>query len=206
MDTDTVKQALESLTAQNPNKDTGGEQNALQAKRTAITGLQPEAVARMQEKMIAAGYLPRNPASHAKLAAYLVRPLVKGLVIWGDVGTGKTLFFEKFRPSVRICQARRMLAAAHGEIEAGANTSMSLVIDDLGKEPTMHEYGETSEALADIICARYLSFQRYRTFTHITTELNPKQIAARYGARVLDRLREMCYFHHLTGRSARGEQ
>jgi DNA replication protein DnaC len=74
-----------------------------------------------------------------------------------------------------------------------------LVIDDLGVE-----YGDKSgvwqsriDALLD---ARYRDYRK----TIITTNLDPKAIAERYGQRVGDRLREDTVWFRVPGRSRRG--
>ena len=63
-----------------------------------------------------------------------------------------------------------------------------LAIEDMGREPTeVLDYGNILNPVIDLIEYRYDA----QLFTIITTNLNPKEIRAKYGARVADRFNEM---------------
>jgi DNA replication protein DnaC len=78
-----------------------------------------------------------------------------------------------------------------------------LAIDDLGDEPTANRYGTKEETLSRVICDRYEVFCRHRVPTFISTNMTPAEIHNRYGARVADRIREMCWTINLVGESIR---
>ena len=65
-----------------------------------------------------------------------------------------------------------------------------LAIDDLGKEPTeVLDYGNVLNPVIDILEYRY----NRQLFTVVTTNLTPKEIREKYGARIADRFNEMLH-------------
>lgn len=63
-----------------------------------------------------------------------------------------------------------------------------LAVDELGEEPkTVLEYGNALNPIIDLIEHRY----NHQKFTVITSNLDPKEISEKYGARIADRFREM---------------
>ena len=63
-----------------------------------------------------------------------------------------------------------------------------IAIEDMGREPVeVMEYGNVLNPVIDLLEYRYNA----QLFTIITTNLVPKEIRGRYGARIADRLNEM---------------
>jgi DNA replication protein DnaC len=137
---------------------------------------------------------------------------LKGYNIWlcGNVGTGKTYFFEtmsrvradKGLDPIRklsmietmgwtMDQAREWLDDSEG---------FDIVIDDVGTEPEMNNYGVRAE-LFPYILERRMGVWRRRT--HMTSNLGPADILKRYDRRVADRFTEMFKLEKLESKKSR---
>ncbi|MBR1927378.1 MAG: hypothetical protein IJ840_06475 [Bacteroidales bacterium] len=73
------------------------------------------------------------------------------------------------------------------------------IIDELGVEMQMNDYGEKCEGFNLVINAA----ERYNRPMFITTNLTEEQILARYGERTLDRLGHLCKMVKFSGESLR---
>lgn len=81
------------------------------------------------------------------------------------------------------------LAKSSEQLSKLMRTAGILVIDDLGQEETsIKDYGTTRLPMIELINYRY---DHYLPMV-ITTNLDDKKIAERYGERIMDRLREDC--------------
>lgn len=176
----------------------------------------------MQAAMNGAGYSPDYcPDAHRKLAEYVLRSERgdnRGLFLYGNCGTGKTMFLTKFvRVKFRTATDIQKRYAGKGltqEWEEWVHGHYNdtyvhlppepIIIDDLGTEPTSKRFGETREILEAVISARYKYWQQSDISTHITSNLSGQQLDAKYGRRITDRIREMCVPIKFEGRSARG--
>ena len=65
------------------------------------------------------------------------------------------------------------------------------MFDDLGLENIMNYYGNNCSVMAEILLSRYDLFHGFGMLTHLTTNLNSKEIETMYGIRVRSRMREM---------------
>lgn len=75
-----------------------------------------------------------------------------------------------------------------------------LAIDDLGCEPVeVMSYGNVLTPTVELIMARY----ERQLYTMVTTNIEPRKIAERYGERVADRFREMLYIIPFTNKTYR---
>lgn len=82
-------------------------------------------------------------------------------------------------------------------------TATQLAIDDMGKEPKeVMDYGNVLSPIVELIEYRYEAM----LWTVISTNLTPKQISEKYGARVADRFSEMLEVVVFGRRSYRREQ
>jgi hypothetical protein len=181
----------------------------------------PEMVEIQKQKMISTGYLRLIPESFDKLARFMAYREAgmnrKGLVLWGDNGTGKTRWANHFaRAKCRAAQEIVVSWRQHGSESAlsfvspcreyGAHLNHpggDVLIDDLGAEHTLNDFGNKIEALADVIVDRYCWFSREMGKTYITTNLSPEQITKRYDDRIISRLYEMCTFIEFKGSDVR---
>ena len=125
-----------------------------------------------------------------------------GLMIVGDVGTGKTTLmkavvrtfadYKKRAEMLSACDIRdyavnRDTAGEYGRLKKYVPI---LAIDDLGTEgATFKDYGNALHPMAELIAARYDN----NAPTFITTNLTMTDISEQYGKRMRDRLAEMCH-------------
>lgn len=175
----------------------------------------------MQKKLEDSGYVDDyDPEAHTRLADYLVRLQKgdpRGLVLIGNVGTGKTFFATRYLR----CRLRHAVTVVTKYQELGYSNNFQewlhreyhdknvdkppedVILDDVGAEPVAKRYGETREVIADVIAERYTYWQKHNAKTVITSNLSKQQFDDRYGRRVTDRLAEMCITVEFNGKSAR---
>jgi len=128
----------------------------------------------------------------------------KGLLLSGPVGCGKTSFM-KLLPTIvphkkpfEIIPTRNIIfdfnAKGYG-IMTSYTEEIVFCFDDLGVEPTGCHYGKNCNVMGEILLTRYdlytqtIHSQR-QIKTHLTTNLNAKELEDRYGSRLRSRLRE----------------
>lgn len=129
-----------------------------------------------------------------------------GMIFLGLCGNGKTTMLYAFQQSVNYLNRQKLFADSSQigiqimdakeiagiakdvkEFRTIKNRPM-LAIEDMGREPTeVLDYGNILNPVIDLIEYRYDA----QLFTIITTNLNPEEIRAKYGARVADRFNEM---------------
>ena len=129
-----------------------------------------------------------------------------GMIFLGLCGNGKTTMLYAFQQSVNYLNRKNLFADSSQigiqimdakeiagiakdvkEFRTIKNRPM-LAIEDMGREPTeVLDYGNILNPVIDLIEYRYDA----QLFTIITTNLSPKEIRAKYGARVADRFNEM---------------
>lgn len=144
----------------------------------------------------------------------------KGLWLYGNIGTGKTTLLEVVR---RFCKLVRPYdnkgfpysfrttnaLEVCGEYSTNGHVGIATYInsgrqafDELGSEsiPTGY-YGTPMNVFQYILQRRYDN--RYKSFTHVTTNLSIKQISEYYGPRIYDRCKEMFNFVEMGGKTWR---
>lgn len=130
-----------------------------------------------------------------------------GLMVMGLYGNGKTTMLHAMQRvvncliqertadttlgrGVRIVNAKSVAVMGRDKRQMLENIMREplLAIEDMGREPTESmEYGNVSNPVIDLLEYRYDE----QLFTCVTTNLNKREIRAKYGARVADRLNEM---------------
>ena len=147
--------------------------------------------------------------------------LSKGLLVYGDLGVGKSKLFELIQKTGRKIIQRTgnsrmhfrsiscgqfvsnyMLVSkarerhTHLEFKIENYYKGSLYIDDLGIEPLAFNSYELLESVL---------FERHRNnaLTFVTTNLSVSEISSKYGERIGDRLNEMFNFIKWEGKSWR---
>lgn len=154
------------------------------------------------------------------VAAWLAREprqnidLNKGLLIIGNVGTGKTLLLRALREAMRdsygamfgIRSCAEMVRVFADEGYQGIEDWLNgphVCFDDLGSEQAGAHYANKTNLMAEVIEARYerLSSGR-KCWTHLSTNLGTDEIERRYGARAYSRLKHMCNLLDLGSSSA----
>lgn len=144
--------------------------------------------------------------------------LKKGVYIFGNCGTGKTIILSFFRRNshnpyvIKPCIDLALEYQKEGAdtiikydsliktSDPGyyyGNTKLGLCFEDLGTEDEKKNFGNLSNVLADLILKRYTNLYDYDgnevlvAKTHATTNLSMSEIKERYGSRVHSRITEM---------------
>ncbi len=136
----------------------------------------------------------------------------KGLMLMGDCGRGKSLILNYVLP-VLFRLHERNVRPVHAQdlgrlfpnslcnetyLDRLLQTSFP-IIDEVGVEPMMNDYGEKTEGLNMILNAA----ERYHRPVFISTNLTELQLLDRYGERTVDRLAHLCRTVHFKGDSLR---
>ena len=150
--------------------------------------------------------------------------LRKGLLIIGNVGTGKTtlmkLFAKNQKSSYEIESCRRLsdkyAIEGVGLLEENGNikycqpsfttflqNNLGICYDDLGTERNGIRYGDSVNIMEHILLNRYENSKIPFFRTHITTNLTADEIEQMYGTRVRSRMREMFNTIVLDGKDRR---
>jgi DNA replication protein DnaC len=135
--------------------------------------------------------------------------LCKGIMLTGPVGCGKTTLMNLMRYflpahhryTIKPCREIAIEFAKEGyealirhtrkSFNTYTNLPFTTCFDDLGLEPPVQHYGNSSNTMSEILLSRYDHFMLNSMLTHITTNLSATEIEERYGLRVRSRLREM---------------
>lgn len=134
--------------------------------------------------------------------------LNKGILILGNIGSGKTLIMRIF---VEFMRYSEKIIATYSAIEivdifkSGAYRDRlfisPLFIDDIGTEQVeIVNYGTKEMPLHDIISRRYLN---NRLMMFATSNLSASKINERYGDRIKDRFKDMFNIIKLKGETRR---
>jgi len=164
-------------------------------------------VVRVQQFMIDHGYLPTDPTAHRKLAIYLRNRAMgqasRGLLLSGKTGVGKSFWLQTFcdqRPMYSAFQLERLWQEGRDvfydqmKFIGGSVVQPHLqevILDDVGDETGLVDYGTPIEVMKEAIALRYEMFKSLGSKTYISTNLDPEDFLTRYGARIESRMREM---------------
>ncbi len=122
----------------------------------------------------------------------------KGLWIMGTSGSGKTALATAAYGRVPVVRCADM------ELDAAIYALGGIILDDLGSESTLNEYGVRREPVAEWFCRQYdnggIDFSRFAA----TTNLTPPEIRERYGERFWSRFSSSALRLVLTGGDKRG--
>lgn len=163
-------------------------------KEEPVRTVNPKWVEWVASKFVEYGY-EITPETIQIITDYLA-----GYNLWlcGNVGTGKTFFFEvmnkvrKLKWVPRICKLS-MIDTQGWDMEIAREWAQDyadedVIIDDVGAEPTMKSWGQEAELFPYLLEKRMqLSGKR----THLTSNLGIIDIKRRYGERVSDRFVQM---------------
>ena len=132
-----------------------------------------------------------------------------GLFVWGGFGCGKTSLLKAISSRsprmmlwIDLCNAESVdqLDVRQWPRWNGEAMKYDVVLDDLGAEATLSDYGIRRELAGEFI-VRYHLAGRGRLF--VTTNLNGEELEARYTMRVCSRLKELTIPLHLKGADKR---
>jgi predicted ATPase len=166
-------------------------------------------------------YFNGDPAIHSKFN------LDKGLLITGNIGSGKTDLMKLFAKYSQIQDLTRKFSMSIAEeivsrfsLEGikGIQNYMRQVpdstnnyqfnfkgycIDDLGMEKeTVMYFGDKEDPMSKILYTRYELF-KFGIYTHATTNLSTEDLLERYGERIYSRMKEMFNWVVLDGKDRR---
>jgi len=158
------------------------------------------------------GILPRHKRIYDSMAKYLTETKLdcrkKGLLLFGNPGTGKSF-------AVKVIAAFRKihlytcdeLEEKHAESKEAfwqiIKEPKDIIIDDLGTESEVNDFGNKFELFEKAINERHRLFERYGTRTLITANMSGEAIKERYSERIYSRLHEMCECVNATGEDLR---
>ena len=141
----------------------------------------------------------------------------KGLFLYGDCGRGKSVIIRYMIPALLAMKDRDAKAYAADEFtrrqqevrpvtEEEPLTVLDVlkfvrypIIDDVGTEPPINDYGIRYEGFSQIMAA---AEDRLKP-VFASTNLTPEQIGERYGIRTLDRIGRLCRCIEFRGASLR---
>ncbi len=151
--------------------------------------------------------------------------LDKGILLYGDVGTGKTSLMRLFGRNKRqcydiaACPELTKLYRVNGEeaIEVMSKIRMEpqdaryffhrtvgYCYDDLGKEEEGNHFGNKANVMGEILTNRYNLYPAVSfNHTHVTTNCTLPELLDRYGSRVESRISQMFNFMQLPGNDRR---
>ena len=131
----------------------------------------------------------------------------KGLVVSGEYGVGKSALAaiaarafggSVFRVRLALQDETERLTRPWQEYWAADPYAQNVWLDDLGAEQAASEYGVRTERAGDFIVAWH-ELHRPGTRLAVTTNLTTAELDARYGGRVLSRLKDLCVPLRLAG-------
>lgn len=149
----------------------------------------------------------------------------RGILMMGGVGNGKTTIMEAFSKNKIACFKKieaaemvhyvKMKGAESWKIFLSGSYSPGLkenfhqrycgwLIDDLGTEEVINDFGNRLDIIANIVFAIEKDRRKYAGMFHFTTNLGAKELQERYGARITSRLGELCNQVVLPGDDRRG--
>jgi len=145
--------------------------------------------------------LPPNKAICESLVKFMAETKLevreKGLFLIGGTGTGKTVALKIIsafrRYPVFYCDrlVSRYMSNKKSFPEIFEHEK-DIIIDDLGAEVTINDFGMKFELLTQIITDRHRLFTERGYLTLFSTNLNKDEFVSRYGQRVYSRIKQMC--------------
>jgi hypothetical protein len=150
--------------------------------------------------------------------------LEKGILLAGNMGTGKTWMMKLFQKNQRQVYYMRNAKVIASSVESGGAEAeleyvgtfptasndpstmfqpfAGLCIDDMGTEEEKKYFGNHRNVIGDLIELRYAR-KTTGLLLHGTTNLTSQQLKEYYGDRVISRMREIFNFIELPGEDRR---
>jgi len=134
----------------------------------------------------------------------------RGLIVSGEYGVGKTAlakvvaqaFGGAFKVRLSLAEELERLTIQWQEYHVECPFHRNVLLDDLGAEKPVNDYGIVSELAGDFI-VRYHELADEGMRLIVTTNLTTAELDERYGGRVLSRLKDLCVPLRLNGKDKR---
>lgn len=126
--------------------------------------------------------------AYDRVAAWLTDNHSRGLLCYGNCGTGKSLICQRIIPLL-IHHYCRWIVSSYDATQLNSKLDEIkrkhiIYIDDIGIEGICNNYGEKRMAFPEIV----YEAERRGSLIIVTTNLSLDEIQAKYGLRVVDRL------------------
>jgi len=155
------------------------------------------------------------------------KSLYSGLMLRGNVGTGKSLLMRIFSGKEKLDFTKdrsfktvSCLKIYSDFVEQGYSSlekychfntldeeplkSSCFCFDEFGEEPEpANHYGSPLNVMEYILLRRYDNWQDHFQITHLTTNKTPREIEDKYGERIRSRIGEMCNDFIFAGKDRR---
>ena len=146
-----------------------------------------------------AAWLPE----YEKVAAWLSSNNGRGPFLFGNCGRGKSILCRFALPAILLKYCRKVVTVLDiQDMNRDIDLALSkriVSLDDIGTEELSVKYGERRMAFAEIMDAA----EKRGNLVIVSTNLGSKEIAERYGDRVLDRILSTTARVLFTGKSFR---
>ena len=181
------------------------------AEESAPLAVPTDAMVQSAERRLAAsGWLrevagERDFAAAARACAKVAANRRAGLLVWGGFGSGKTALVRALcsmlvKPPIWVDlgspEKAELLDARVWPYWNDVALGHCVVLDDLGAEATLNDYGIRRELAGEFV-VRYHLRGMGRLF--VTTNLSGEELEARYTMRVCSRLKDLAIPLHLKG-------
>lgn len=138
----------------------------------------------------------------------------KGLLLFGPVGTGKTLAMQILQVFIKVVKDTDNLSFRTFKADEIVDKVMSkgriedikrlayrnVFVDDVGQESiTVNYYGNEMCIMEKMIMYAYDAYTHHRTYMHISTNLLPTDFMNLYSPRVYSRIQKMFNLIEVTG-------
>ena len=167
-----------------------------------------------ERRLAASGWLrevagERDFAAAARALAKVAANRRAGLLVWGGFGSGKTALVRALcsmlvKPPIWVDlgspEKAELLDARVWPYWNDVALGHCVVLDDLGAEATLNDYGIRRELAGEFV-VRYHLRGSGRLF--VTTNLSGEELEARYTMRVCSRLKDLMVPLHLKGADKR---
>ncbi len=155
---------------------------------------------------------------YARVIDWMTDTRGRGLLLMGDCGRGKSIIVTGVVPVLLAMKGRHAVPVHADDFSksypfaastAGCDPKMTNldylawthfpIIDELGVESMINDYGEKFEGFNRVINAA----ERYLRPLFISTNLTKEELLGRYGERTFDRLSHLCLIVKFKGESLR---
>lgn len=128
---------------------------------------------------------------YESMALWLSNNNGRGILCYGNCGRGKTLITQRILPIIfRYWHGLALNTITATELSERFNEISSykiISVDDIGTEDIANRYGEKHDYFRELVDLA----ERKQKLLIVSTNLELKQIAERYGERTIDRLRAL---------------